>query len=210
MKPPDHEYNRPPRQELIVCRVCSMRQLPSTGRGELAMTEYVWLFPIIFIFHDMEEIIGIGLWLKKNKDLLQQRYPWVLALYKDFSTEGFALAVFEELVLCILLSLMMKVTGNLVVSYIWLGAFIGCAIHFVIHMAQAIIMKMYIPTVITSIICLPISVWIIYQCLITISGSLIVPAICMVIGMAAVAINLTFAQTLIGWFTRKHGIKFDI
>ena len=29
------------------------------------LNDYVWLFPIIF--HDMEEIIGFGIWLKNNK-----------------------------------------------------------------------------------------------------------------------------------------------
>jgi hypothetical protein len=174
------------------------------------MNEYVWLFPLLFIFHDMEEIIGFGVWLTKNKDFLEKKYPWVIATYKDFSTEGFSLAVFEELVVCILISFIMKVTGNMVVSYIWVGAFIGCAIHFVIHLVYAIIMKKYIPAVITSIMCLPISVWIIYKCLITISGSLIIPVICIVIGIVAVAINLRFAQKLIGWFTRKNRTRYDL
>ncbi|GEM_PF-1065359 len=30
------------------------------------MNECVWLFPIIFIFHDMEEIIGFRIWLTKT------------------------------------------------------------------------------------------------------------------------------------------------
>lgn len=66
--------------------------------------DYVWLFPIIFIFHDMEEVIGFGIWLKSNKKILGEKYPRILNTYKDFSTEGFSLAVFEELVLCIAFS----------------------------------------------------------------------------------------------------------
>ncbi|MBR3281713.1 MAG: HXXEE domain-containing protein, partial [Ruminococcus sp.] len=37
------------------------------------MDKYVWLFPVIFIIHDMEEIIGIGIWLRKNKELIEQK-----------------------------------------------------------------------------------------------------------------------------------------
>ena len=65
------------------------------------MKEYVWLFPIIFMFHDMEEIIGFKYFLRQNTAELQQRFPFILRRYKDFSTEGFALAVYEELILCI-------------------------------------------------------------------------------------------------------------
>ena len=65
------------------------------------MKEYVWLFPIIFMFHDMEEIIGFKFFLRQNETELQKRFPFVLRRYKDFSTEGFALAVYEELILCI-------------------------------------------------------------------------------------------------------------
>ncbi len=50
------------------------------------MEKYVWLFPIIFIVHDMEEIIGFGIWLKKNKALLDEKYPSISKTYKDFST----------------------------------------------------------------------------------------------------------------------------
>ena len=55
------------------------------------MKEYVWLFPIIFMFHDMEEIIGFKFFLRQNTAELQKRFPFILRRYKDFSTEGFAL-----------------------------------------------------------------------------------------------------------------------
>lgn len=167
------------------------------------MREFYWLFPIIFIFHDMEEIVGFGLWLRKNKELLAEKYPAFIKPYKDFSTEGFALAVFEELFLCILFSAMAYFTGWAAIRYIWLGAFIGCALHFVIHIGQAIVMRQYIPAVITSVICLPVSIYIIYKCLLTVGDELLGAAVFMVIGIVIVGVNLKAAQGLIGWFTRK-------
>ena len=68
------------------------------------MKEYVWLFPIIFMFHDMEEIIGFKFFLRQNEAELQKRFPFFLRRYENFSTEGFALAVYEELILCIAIS----------------------------------------------------------------------------------------------------------
>ena len=81
------------------------------------MKEYVWLFPIIFMFHDMEEIIGFKFFLRQNEAELKQRFPLILRRYKNFSTEGFALAVYEELILCIAISVLAQAPeGNDIVD----------------------------------------------------------------------------------------------
>lgn len=171
------------------------------------MKEYVWLFPIIFIFHDMEEIIGFGIWLKRNRQILHEKYPNILNVYRDFSTEGFSLAVFEELVLCIAFSALALLLDLRSLWYLWLGGFIACTLHFVIHIGQAAVMKQYIPALATSVICLPISLWILNKCLSTIKNDWWYVAIFIAIGIIVVAVNLKFAQKLIGWFTRKAGLK---
>ena len=61
------------------------------------MKDYILLLPILFIFHDMEEIIGFGYFFRNNKQLFE-RFPKITEAYKDFSTEGFALAVYEEFI----------------------------------------------------------------------------------------------------------------
>ena len=33
------------------------------------------MFPVIFIFHDMEEIVGYIPWLERNKSLIKGKYP---------------------------------------------------------------------------------------------------------------------------------------
>lgn len=53
--------------------------------------------PIIFIFHDMEEIVGFGRFFYKNQALFE-RFPWLRSTYRDFKTDGFALAVYEEFI----------------------------------------------------------------------------------------------------------------
>lgn len=145
------------------------------------MEKYIWLFPVIFIFHDMEEIIGFGIWLKRNIEWLDKKYPFVSRTYKNFSTEGFALAVFEELV--------------------------ACTLHFAVHIGQSIIIKQYIPAVITSILCLPISIWIIVKCLTRLQGNGNQLFTFSMIGILIVALNLKFAQLLMGKFTVKMKSK---
>lgn len=171
------------------------------------MERYVWLFPIIFIFHDMEEIIGFGIWLKQNKKILREKYPKILDTYKDFSTEGFSLAVFEELVLCIAFSALAYFFDIRILKYIWFGAFIACTLHFIIHIGQSIVMRQYIPALITSVLCLPISVWIIYHCFLTIDRLRWYEVFYLIMGGVIVVINLKLAQKMIGWFTRKAGLE---
>lgn len=167
------------------------------------MKEYVWLFPIIFIFHDMEEIVGFGIWLKKNRQMLCEKYPKILNTYRDFSTEGFSLAVFEELILCIAFSALAFLSNLQPIWYIWIGGFVACTLHFLIHIGQSIWIRQYIPATVTSIICFPISIWILYQCFLTVRDEWWYAAIFIAAGTVIVAVNLKLAQKIIGWYTRK-------
>ena len=74
-----------------------------------------------------------------------EKYPSALSSHKDFTTEGFSFAVFEELVLCIILSVLAFGTDIASCWYIWLGAFVGCTLHFVVHIVQALWLRQYIP-----------------------------------------------------------------
>ena len=57
----------------------------------------IWLFPILFIIHDFEEIIMIEKWLHHNRHKLYERLPQKIAdkVVKQFSmtTAQFAVAV---------------------------------------------------------------------------------------------------------------------
>ena len=46
-------------------------------------------YPLIFIFHDMEEKIGFGMWLKNKKDTLEKKCPSMLNSHKDFQQRAF-------------------------------------------------------------------------------------------------------------------------
>ena len=167
------------------------------------MEQYIWLFPIIFIFHDMEEIIGFKLWMQKNRKMLEEKYPFVLKAYPDFSTEGFAVAVYEELILSVIFSGLAFYTKADFFGLLWLGAFIACTLHFVIHIVQAVVVRQYIPAVITSVICLPVSIRIILKCVQTLECRRSEAVLFGLCGILAAVVNLKFAQSLIGKFTRK-------
>lgn len=116
-------------------------------RGNV-LNQYVWLFPVLFMFHDMEEMIGFGIWL------------------------------------------------------LWLGGFIAYSLHLVIHIIQSIIIKQYILAVFTSIIALPISIWVIYQSVLELNCKMLNITLYSILGIAIVGLNLKFAQFLMGKFTK--------
>ena len=121
------------------------------------MREYFLLLPIIFIFHDMEEIIGFG-WFFRNNPLIFERFPRITKAYKDYTTAGMALAVYEEFIPFFGISLLAYFFENDVLNALWFGLMLSLTAHFIVHLMQSIYIKKYVPSLITSIICLPISV----------------------------------------------------
>ncbi len=153
-------------------------------------------FPLLFIFHDLEEIIGMKRFVNRNADMLQRRYPFLYKRLRRFTTEGFALAVMEELVVFTVLALVALHFDNSLCWNIWFGGFVGLAAHYVMHIGQALLIRRYIPALITSVICLPISVLILYRSysLIEINGWFVV------LGLLIVALNMIPALKIAGSF----------
>lgn len=172
------------------------------------MEKYVWLFPVLFIFHDFEEIIGFGAWSRRNMSRMENRMPKIAAAYKKmfalYSTEGMALAVFEELLLCILACIL---AVTLQFYQLWIGMFVAFVLHLIMHMIQALGWRGYIPAVVTSIIALPISAFVIWESIKILNfrtGEIVLWSL---IGIIAIAINLKFAHFLMHWFTQKLNLQ---
>lgn len=165
------------------------------------MKDYILLLPILFIFHDMEEIIGFGCFFRNNKQLFD-RFPKITAAYKNFSAEGFALAVYEEFIPFFGISLLAYFFPCRALYALWLGLMISLTVHFLVHIGQSIYIRKYIPSLITSLICLPPSVIIIIKTLGIISIDLLtlvlIPAA--IIGMI---VNLKFAHSLMHKYGKK-------
>jgi hypothetical protein len=114
------------------------------------------------MFHDFEEVIFMKAWISRNRQYLEKQFPKMskrfLNHFDNITTSAFALGVAEEFILISIITIAAYVTNwyNL-----WLGLFMAFTVHLVIHCLQALIMKKYIPAVVTSIICLPICIYII-------------------------------------------------
>ncbi|AGX43612.1 HXXEE domain-containing protein [Clostridium saccharobutylicum] len=122
----------------------------------------LWLFPIIFIFHDFEEIIFIEYWISKNRHYLYERFPMLskrlLPHFDNITTSSFAFGVAEEFILISIITIFSYVMN---MYSLWMGLLIAFTLHLIIHCVQTLIVKKYIPAIVTSIICLPICIYII-------------------------------------------------
>lgn len=108
----------------------------------------IWLFPLIFMVHDFEEIIFQEWWFNKERLSLLKKYPKVVKEYEQISTAGFALAVSEEFIVLLIIALTAIVFRW---YYLWLGTLVTFLIHLIIHIVQWTIYKKYIPAIITVI-----------------------------------------------------------
>lgn len=171
------------------------------------MQMIIWLLPIIFIFHDFEEIIMMKPWINKNNEYIKTRFPRLskrlLAHFDNINTSAFALGVAEEF---IIISIITVITYMNQWYYLWEGIFISFTLHLIIHCIQALILRRYVPVIITSIISLPICIMII---LVTIENFHTGPLLFYVlISLIAMIINLGLVHKMMDLFT-KFLLKYE-
>ena len=165
------------------------------------MERYTWLLPLLFVFHDFEEIIGMRVWVVRNGAAVSSRFPRFAFIFKNITTTaGFALAVAEEFVLLLIIC-GLTFTGIRAFNLLWLGTFIAFTLHLVVHIGQAIVIRKYIPALATSILILPVSVWLIIACIKCSDFSPIEIVAYSLASTVAVGANLFLAH----WLARKFG-----
>ncbi|QDQ02938.1 HXXEE domain-containing protein [Lysinibacillus fusiformis] len=119
----------------------------------------IWLFPILFIFHDFEEIIMIEKWLTLNRCRLYERFPKKIAdrivLQFSMSTAQFAVAVLF-IFLFVSSSTIMAIqylnNGVALNLYFFIAVTLVFFIHAFTHIGQSILFRAITPGVITSVI----------------------------------------------------------
>lgn len=155
--------------------------------------------PLLFVFHDFEEIIGMRAWTARNAADICQRFPRFAFIFKSTTTtEGFALAVAEEFVLLLIIC-GVTFTGIRVFNLLWLGTFIAFSLHLVVHIGQAVVIRKYIPALATSILVLPVSIWLIADCIGLFKAEILEIVIYSLVATVAVVANLFLAH----WLARK-------
>lgn len=112
----------------------------------------MWLLPVVFMVHDFEEIIMMRPWIDRNSGFLRERFPRlaqrIVGQMEKLSTSSFAFAVAEEF-------LIISIVTFLAVEYqwyaVWGGMLVGFFAHIVVHFAQFIAVRRYVPVIFTSV-----------------------------------------------------------
>ncbi len=126
----------------------------------------IWLFPILFIIHDFEEIIMVEKWLHHNRHKLYERLPPKIAdkVVKQFSmsTAQFAVAVlfiFLFVSLSTILANYYFLNGVTFSIYFFTAVTLVFFIHAFTHIGQSLLFRSVTPGAITSaIIIIPYSI----------------------------------------------------
>jgi hypothetical protein len=117
----------------------------------------IWLFPIAFMLHDFEELILFEPWLKKNaaeiEGRIKPRVPAFLAKQLSAvltkSTVEFATPIGLIFALTSVASFLAVVYGQYGFFLLASGSFF---LHGFMHLAQAVMLRRYVPAVITSLL----------------------------------------------------------
>lgn len=117
----------------------------------------IWLFPVAFMLHDFEEIILSEPWLRKNADEIMER---IGNRVPDFMAKQIGKVLGKstsELALSVSLIFCLTFTASLLAAeYQKYGFFLAASmlffVHGFMHLGQAIMLRRYIPAVITSVL----------------------------------------------------------
>ena len=164
--------------------------------------------PLAFILHDGEETLLLRRWMKTHgKDLAEQfpKFSPIITHLGSLSTKAFAIAALEELFVIAIVTYY-TLTGGDYCFHIWYALFIAFSFHLLIHICQAIVVRGYVPGLITSLLLAPYAFLVL--CIIGFSMEKMEITICGFAGIVFMAANLAFAHWIGRFLTRpKNGTK---
>ena len=124
-----------------------------------------WLFPLIFVVHDGEEILTAAGWVNAHQDLLAKVgriHPAVRHAIAGLpaTTSIMAAAVGFEFVLIVALTIALGLwlRGRWQTRwplYLYAGALAACLAHVVTHVGFSLITRMYTPGVVSAVLFVP-------------------------------------------------------
>ena len=119
--------------------------------------------PILFVLHNLEEVIVFEHFMRTNRAKLTQRLPGFIArrilAMGSASTAGFGLAITILTVVFVVVSYGAVWLNSHVMWLIWLSGALVFAVQLAVHVISAIVWRGYAFGTVTSVIFLPILAW---------------------------------------------------
>ena len=154
------------------------------------------LLILAFIVHDGEEIAVVHKWVMTHGNELCEKHPMLRRVFnylRKLNTKAFAIAAFEELIVLIGISAYAYIGGPYAIE-LWSASFMAFSLHLIVHIGQAIVVRGYVPGLVTSILLLPFS----YIGIQSIWNTFSTARLCLwtLIGVLFIVVNLAFAHWL--------------
>jgi hypothetical protein len=134
----------------------------------LTIENAIWIFIIVFMLHDFEEIIRVEHWATESANTFQYEQSWIKrTIWQFWNVNSYSFAKRD-----VFIFLTMSVITFLKVQYLeaaWSSILFLCFLLFVlfhnaIHILQTIILKMYTPGLYTAIFLVtPYSIYLLYR-----------------------------------------------
>ncbi len=171
----------------------------------------IWLFPIVFILHDFEELLLFEPWLKKNASFILDRIKNKVPAFLEGqlntvlkkSTTQFALPISLIFILTCISSLLAAEYGKYSFFLIASSLFF---LHGFMHIGQAIFLRRYVPAIITTVfIIIPYGVVLFWSLIV--SGIIGIPSLFIIFLVAAViAIPFILLMHIVGEYLYERVI----
>ena len=115
------------------------------------------LLLVAFSLHDFEEILFQHSWVLKNQNRIVKKFPFaknILEHLAKLDTKKFAVIAFEEFCIILFGTILMLAKISFW-QYIEAALLFAFGIHLIIHLLQAILVKGYVPGLVSSLLLLP-------------------------------------------------------
>jgi hypothetical protein len=162
------------------------------------------LFILAFIVHDGEEIAVVHKWVMAHGDDLCEKHPMLRRVFnylRKLNTKAFAIAALEELIVLIAISAYAYIGGPYAIE-LWSAAFMAFSLHLIVHIGQAIVVRGYVPGLVTSVMLLPFAYHVMQRICTTFNASQLL--LWAVVGIIFMVANLAFAH----WLGFRHKNRF--
>lgn len=156
--------------------------------AHIDLLSLLWLFPIVFMFHDFEEILTIEAWAKANREKVLAHAP---SFVQNFLSDSLKMNTlhFAKDVLWVYTLIVTSTVLAVFFSfyYLFLMFLFLVFIHVFTHIAQAVYLRSYTPGVATSpILVLPYSLYAYYRLLaegVVDTGDIVISSLLMLISL---------------------------
>lgn len=165
-------------------------------------------FPLVFLLHEVEEMIVQRRWMLRHQSQVVEKFPFtkgIMAHLARLNPVAFGIAVAEEILIVYLATLGFLCYGEeLMMNWIWIAVVGAFSLHMLIHCAQAIALRTYVPGLVSAIALLPYCAYLMLSIAgIYPGGSILIATIA---GSIGAAINLLLAHKLGISVSKRTGI----